>query len=140
MIRPAVKLSASLLAFVLSAPLGMAAPQDGEQLTTTELSAAEAAAAAARAAAAKTPAEYGSVDEMLELAELEVAPVCGDGNCGYSCIAHFLSGDMVLRTTALNALNLFDNVLKRIQCFRLTPNLGSSCVFAQRKTVLLNCI
>ena len=46
MIRPAVKLSAALLALVLSAPMGMAAPQDGEQLTTTELSAAEATAAA----------------------------------------------------------------------------------------------
>ena len=42
MIRPAVKLSAALLALVLSAPMGMAAPQNGEQLTTTELSAAEA--------------------------------------------------------------------------------------------------
>ena len=46
MIRPAVKLSAALLALVLSAPMGRAAPQDGEQLTTTELSAAEATAAA----------------------------------------------------------------------------------------------
>ena len=46
MIRPAVKLSAALLALVLSAPMGMAAPQNGEQLTTTELSAAEATAAA----------------------------------------------------------------------------------------------
>jgi hypothetical protein len=45
-IRPAVKLSAALLALVLSAPMGMAAPQNGEQLTTTELSAAEATAAA----------------------------------------------------------------------------------------------
>ena len=46
MIRPAVKLSAALLALVLSAPMGMAAPQDGEQLTKTELSTAQATAAA----------------------------------------------------------------------------------------------
>ena len=44
---------------------------------------AEATAAAARAAAAKTPAHYSSVDYMLDLANLEVATVCGDGNCGY---------------------------------------------------------
>lgn len=46
MIRPAVKLSAALLALVLSAPMGMAAPLDGEQLTKTELSTAQATAAA----------------------------------------------------------------------------------------------
>ena len=42
-----MKLSAALLALVLSAPMGMAAPQDGEQLTKTELSTAQATAAAA---------------------------------------------------------------------------------------------
>ena len=41
-----MKLSAALLALVLSAPMGMAAPQDGEQLTKTELSTAQATAAA----------------------------------------------------------------------------------------------
>ena len=45
---------------------------------------AEAAAEAARAAAATRPAAYDSVDEMLELADLESASVCGDGNCGYT--------------------------------------------------------
>ena len=51
MIRPAVKLSAALLALVLSAPMGMAAPLDGEQLTKTEVSTAQATAAAELAVA-----------------------------------------------------------------------------------------
>ena len=51
MIRPAVKLSAALLALVLSAPMGTAAPLDGEQLTKTELSTAQATAAAELAVA-----------------------------------------------------------------------------------------
>ena len=41
-----MKLSAALLALVLSAPMGMAAPQDIEQLTKTELSTAQATSAA----------------------------------------------------------------------------------------------
>ena len=45
---------------------------------------AETAAKAARAAAATRPAAYDYVDEMLELADLESARVCGDGNCGYT--------------------------------------------------------
>ena len=40
-----MKLSAALLALVLSAPMGMASPQDGEQLTKIELSTAKATAA-----------------------------------------------------------------------------------------------
>ena len=51
MIRPAVKLSAALLALVLSAPMDIAAPLDGEQLTKTEVSTAQATAAAELAVA-----------------------------------------------------------------------------------------
>ena len=40
-----MKLSAALLALVLSAPMGMASPKDGEQLTKIELSTAKATAA-----------------------------------------------------------------------------------------------
>ena len=47
----------------------------------------------------------------------------GDGNCGYSCIAHFLSGDMVLRTTALNALNLLRMFIGDQQCILSGANL-----------------
>ena len=51
MIRPAVKLSAALLDLVLSAPMDIAAPLDGEQLTKTEVSTAQATAAAELAVA-----------------------------------------------------------------------------------------
>ena len=53
-------------------------------------SAAHAAAAArkARAAASNAPSTYDSIEEMLELADLAVCGVSGDGNCGYyACLA-----------------------------------------------------
>ncbi|MDG2328817.1 MAG: DUF3887 domain-containing protein [Synechococcus sp. cluster2_bin.44] len=65
MIRPAVKLSAALLALVLSAPMGMAAPLDGEQLTKTELSTAQATAAAELALEALKDRDGGELHGAL---------------------------------------------------------------------------
>ena len=74
----------------------LAAKAAAEALASSEASAAaakaiaaaETAAKAARTAAAVATASYASVDEMLSLADLEEAPVCGDGNCGYyACLA-----------------------------------------------------
>ena len=74
----------------------LAAKAAAEALASSEASAAaakaiaaaETAAKAARTAAAVVTASYASVDEMLSLADLEEAPVCGDGNCGYyACLA-----------------------------------------------------
>ena len=62
MIRPAVKLSAALLALVLSAPMGMAAPQDGEQLTKIELSTAKATAATELALEALKNRDWGELE------------------------------------------------------------------------------
>ena len=60
-----MKLSAALLALVLSAPMGMAAPQDGEQLTKTELSTAQATAAAELALGALKDRDGDELHEAL---------------------------------------------------------------------------
>ena len=62
MIRPAVKLSAALLALVLSAPMGMASPLDGEQIMKTELSTAKATAAAELALEALKDRDWGELE------------------------------------------------------------------------------
>ena len=62
MSHPAVKLSAALLALVLSAPMGMASPQDGEQLTKIELSTAKATAATELALEALKNRDWGELE------------------------------------------------------------------------------
>ena len=62
MSHPAVKLSAALLALVLSAPMGMASPQDGEQLTKIELSTAKATAATELALEALKDRDWGELE------------------------------------------------------------------------------
>ena len=57
-----MKLSAALLALVLSAPMGMASPQDGEQLTKIELSTAKATAAAELALEALKDRDWGELE------------------------------------------------------------------------------
>ena len=62
------------------------AQEETAATTTAAVEAATAratAAAAAARAAAYAKASYDSVDDMLDLAGLEAAPVFGDGNCGY---------------------------------------------------------
>ena len=60
-----MKLSAALLALVLSAPMGMASPQDGEQLTKIELSTAKATAAAELALEALKDRDGGELHGAL---------------------------------------------------------------------------
>ena len=57
-----MKLSAALLALVLSAPMGMASPQDGEQLTKIELSTAKATAATELALEALKNRDWGELE------------------------------------------------------------------------------
>ena len=60
------------------------AKEDAKEDSVATAAAAEAATRAATAAAAAScKAAYDSVDDLLDLAGLEAAPVCGDGNCGY---------------------------------------------------------
>ena len=62
MSHPAEKLYAALLALVLSAPMGMASPQDGEQLTKIELSTAKATAATELALEALKDRDWGELE------------------------------------------------------------------------------
>lgn len=80
-------------------------------------------------------AAFNSTSSFEEIVELIPNPenynydvgtlvqMTGDGNCGYNCIAHFLSGDMVLSTTTLNALNLFRMFIGDQQCNLTGANL-----------------
>jgi hypothetical protein len=65
-----VKLAAALLALVLSAPMGMAAPLDGEQLTKTELSTGQATAAAELALEALMDRDGGELQRLNELTSI----------------------------------------------------------------------
>ena len=57
-----MKLSAALLALLLLAPMGMASPQDGEQLTKIELSTAKATAATELALEALKDRDWGELE------------------------------------------------------------------------------
>ena len=59
-----MKLSTAQLALVLSASMGLASPQDGDQLTKTELSTAKATAAAELALEALKDRDWGELEGL----------------------------------------------------------------------------